>query len=132
MNSDNGVFKKRVSVIPAAMGETMGMTDWYERAGWPAANSVGETKGLEATKGATKAVTSITVSPVITLASIILNIPEAVTIPLIKIDAQAYNYNTIKGAGDAIKRAATVFSECTVDQNSEGKRGQTGQSRPAC
>jgi len=123
MNNPNGVFKKRVSVIPAAMGHTAGMTDWFERSGHPAANSVGETKGLEAHHGAAKAVTSITVAPVITLASIILNVPQAVKIPMVKVDAQAFNYYSLQGAGESIKRAATVFTECTVDENSAGKRG---------
>ena len=115
--------KPRTAYIAGAMGNAVGIADWYERAGWAAANSLAKQDSMVAYHGPDKAVTSITITPVVTLATVITNIPESVPIALLKIDAQAHNIYIITGAGDLVQRAAVIFSECTVDMASDGKTG---------
>jgi len=115
--------RERTALLSAAMGDHVGMADWYERAGWMAANSMAKQDTLVDYHGPTKAVTSITAVPVVSLHTLITNVPASMPIALLKIDAQAHNYYIIAGAGELIKRAAVIFSECTVDMASDGQTG---------
>jgi len=115
--------KPRTAFFPAAMGSRVGVTDWYERAGWTAANSMAKQDTMVAYHGPTKAVTSITIAPVVTLTTILVNVPATMPLALLKIDAQAHNYYIVVGAGDHIKRAAVIFTECTIDMAADGKTG---------
>lgn len=121
-----GVFplnKNRTAYFPAAMGSKVGVTDWYERAGWTAANSMARQDSMVAYHGPDKAVTSIGIAPVVTLTTILVNVPTTMPLALLKIDAQAHNYYIIVGAGDHIKRAAVIFTECTIDMAADGRTG---------
>lgn len=115
--------KPRLTLLAAAMGSRVGVTDWFERDGWTAANSMSKQDSLVAYAGPTKAVTSVTVAPVITLATILSNVPSTLPLAFLKIDAQAHNYYIIVGAQEHINRAEVIFSECTIDMASDGKTG---------
>jgi len=115
--------KPRLTLLAAAMGSRVGVTDWFERDGWTAANSMSKQDSLVAYTGPAKAVTSVTVAPVITLATILSNVPSTLPLAYLKIDAQAHNYYIIVGAQEHINRAEVIFSECTIDMASDGKTG---------
>jgi len=91
---------QRTAFLSVAMGSHVGMTDWYDQYLY----------------GPTKLVTSVTVAPVVSLHTLITNVPTSMPIALLKIDTQAHNYHhIIAGAGELIKRVAVIFSECIVN-----------------
>ena len=47
----------RTTLLAAAMGSRVGVTDWYERAGWTAANSMSAQPNLPLALGSSKSVT---------------------------------------------------------------------------
>lgn len=112
-----GPYRKvpQTSILNAAVFDRDGLSVFQEMDGWTAASTLVVDAGLEKWEGGQFAITRQTPVATIKLGHLIDSIPEHSRLDLLKVDVQGVNYNVLAGAGDKIKRARSVFTECTRD-----------------